>query len=177
MGVDCAGFVGCLLRRRLRRRDCSGGGRAAEALQFGLSLLVWGVFVRTVLAWHITWAVNSVTHVWGYRNYDTGDNSRNNVFVGFSAMAKAGTTTTTPIRARPPRPQMVGIRRDLDHDTVARRAWPCPQRGGAVAARARLASGAPCATRNSQAQWCGTHRLPQGMARYGRRLCPVTASR
>ncbi|MAT71512.1 MAG: acyl-CoA desaturase [Planctomycetaceae bacterium] len=57
-------------------------GGAAAGLQFGLSLLVWGVFVRTVATWHITWSVNSVTHVWGYRNYDTSDNSRNNVLVG-----------------------------------------------------------------------------------------------
>jgi fatty-acid desaturase len=54
----------------------------AAGVQFGLSLLVWGVFVRTVLTWHITWSVNSVTHVWGYRNYDTDDNSRNNLLVG-----------------------------------------------------------------------------------------------
>src|SRR4029453_5561339 len=35
-----------------------------------------------VLTWHITWSVNSVTHVWGYRNYSTGDSSRNNILVG-----------------------------------------------------------------------------------------------
>lgn len=52
------------------------------ALQLGLSWLVWGVFVRTVAVWHITWSVNSVTHVWGYRNYETKDNSRNNWLVG-----------------------------------------------------------------------------------------------
>jgi len=57
-------------------------GEVAGGVQFGLSLLVWGVFVRTVLVWHITWSVNSVTHLWGYRNYDTDENSRNNVFVG-----------------------------------------------------------------------------------------------
>lgn len=51
-------------------------------VQFGLSLLVWGVFVRTVLVWHITWSVNSITHVWGYRNYETTDSSRNNWLVG-----------------------------------------------------------------------------------------------
>ncbi len=49
------------------------GGTAMQALQFGLSLLVWGVFVRTVLVWHNTWSVNSVTHVWGYRNYETDE--------------------------------------------------------------------------------------------------------
>jgi stearoyl-CoA desaturase (delta-9 desaturase) len=50
----------------------------AEAARFGLSIFVWGVIVRTVYVWHITWAVNSVTHLWGYRNYETGENSRNN---------------------------------------------------------------------------------------------------
>jgi stearoyl-CoA desaturase (delta-9 desaturase) len=51
-------------------------------VQLGLSWVVWGVFVRTVAVWHITWSVNSMTHVWGYRNYETGENSRNNWLVG-----------------------------------------------------------------------------------------------
>jgi stearoyl-CoA desaturase (delta-9 desaturase) len=53
-----------------------------DGVQFGLSLLVWGVFVRTVCVWHITWSVNSLAHLWGYRNYETDENSRNNIFVG-----------------------------------------------------------------------------------------------
>ena len=52
------------------------------ALQLALSWLVWGVFVRTVAVWHITWSVNSVTHLWGYRNFSTRDDSRNNWLVG-----------------------------------------------------------------------------------------------
>jgi stearoyl-CoA desaturase (delta-9 desaturase) len=52
------------------------------ALRLGLSWLVWGVFLRTVAVWHITWSVNSVTHLWGYRNFDTQDGSRNNWLVG-----------------------------------------------------------------------------------------------
>ena len=52
------------------------------ALQLGLSWLVWGVVLRTVLVWHITWSVNSVTHLWGYRTFDTADDSRNNWLVG-----------------------------------------------------------------------------------------------
>jgi stearoyl-CoA desaturase (delta-9 desaturase) len=52
------------------------------AAQLGLSWLVWGVFVRTVAVWHITWSVNSVTHLWGYRNFNTQDDSRNNWLVG-----------------------------------------------------------------------------------------------
>ena len=53
-----------------------------EAFRFGLSILIWGVFVRTVVVWHITWSINSVTHLWGYRNYETDENSRNNFIVG-----------------------------------------------------------------------------------------------
>lgn len=77
------------------------GGTAAQALQFGLSLLVWGVFLRTVIVWHTTWSVNSVTHMWGYRNYETDEESTNNVFVGLLSNGRGGTTTTTPTRVRP----------------------------------------------------------------------------
>ncbi len=59
------------------------GETPAAAAQTGLSILMFGVFVRTVLVWHITWAVNSVTHLWGYRNYETDEDSRNNLIVGF----------------------------------------------------------------------------------------------
>ena len=52
-------------------------GPTLAAVQFGLSVLVWGVFVRTVLVWHVTWSVNSVAHISGYRYYETGDRSRN----------------------------------------------------------------------------------------------------
>jgi fatty-acid desaturase len=65
------GFVAELLR----------GGRMMDAVQFGASVLIWGVFVRTVTVWHITWSVNSVTHIWGYRNYATDEDSRNNVLI------------------------------------------------------------------------------------------------
>lgn len=59
------------------------GSSLMESVQFGLSLLVWGVFVRTVVVWHITWSVNSITHIWGYRRYTTGDGSRNNILIGY----------------------------------------------------------------------------------------------
>jgi stearoyl-CoA desaturase (delta-9 desaturase) len=61
------------------------GGSAYEALQFASSLLIWGVFVRTVLVWHASWSVNSVTHLWGYRNYETNESSRNNILIGILA--------------------------------------------------------------------------------------------
>ncbi len=61
------------------------GGSQADAVQFGWSLLIWGGALRTIFVWHTTWSVNSIAHVWGYRNYDTADNSRNNVLVGILA--------------------------------------------------------------------------------------------
>ncbi len=56
-------------------------GGYSEGLRLGSSLLVWGVFVRTVAVWHITWSVNSLTHLFGYRLNETTDGSRNNWFV------------------------------------------------------------------------------------------------
>jgi len=61
------------------------GAEHAQALQLGLSWMIWGGPLRTIIVWHITWSVNSVAHVWGYQSYDTGDNSRNNVLVGLWA--------------------------------------------------------------------------------------------
>ena len=57
------------------------GGSAAGAVQFGASVWLWGVVVRTILVWHITWCGNSFPHLFGYRNYTTNDNSRNNAWV------------------------------------------------------------------------------------------------
>lgn len=47
----------------------------------GLSWLLWGTALRVVLGWHTTWLVNSATHMWGYRNFDTRDDSRNSKWV------------------------------------------------------------------------------------------------
>jgi stearoyl-CoA desaturase (delta-9 desaturase) len=38
-----------------------------------------------VAVWHITWSVNSLAHVWGYRNYETSERSRNNWLVALLA--------------------------------------------------------------------------------------------
>jgi fatty-acid desaturase len=43
----------------------------------GLPFVVWGVFVRLVLVYHLTWFVNSATHKFGYRTFDSGDRSTN----------------------------------------------------------------------------------------------------
>lgn len=56
------------------------GGSWQAGLQLSLSWLVWGVILRTLFSWHATWAVNSVNHLWGYRNYATRDSSTNHWF-------------------------------------------------------------------------------------------------
>ncbi len=53
----------------------------AEAVRLGVQVFVWGVVVRTVYVLHISSAVNSFAHRFGYRNYETTDNSRNNWWV------------------------------------------------------------------------------------------------
>jgi stearoyl-CoA desaturase (delta-9 desaturase) len=40
--------------------------------------LVWGFFVSTVLLWHGTFTINSLSHLYGSRRYATTDTSRNN---------------------------------------------------------------------------------------------------
>lgn len=61
------------------------GGTVSAAAMYGVSLMLFGAFVRTVIVWHQTWAVNSIAHIWGYRNYETDEDSRNNVFIGLVA--------------------------------------------------------------------------------------------
>jgi len=39
--------------------------------------VVWGLSVRTVVVYHVTWLVNSAAHTWGYRTYKTNDLSTN----------------------------------------------------------------------------------------------------
>jgi len=57
-------------------------------LRTGISLLVWGMFLRLTYVLHITWLVNSASHMWGYRNYETKDDSRNLWWVGLLAFGE-----------------------------------------------------------------------------------------
>ena len=56
-------------------------GYALGGWTLAVSWLVWGVGVRMVFVLHSTWLVNSASHLWGYRNYPTRDDSRNNWWV------------------------------------------------------------------------------------------------
>jgi len=54
----------------------------------GLPAVVWGGALRFVWVYHITWFVNSASHLWGSQEYDAGDLSRNNWWVGILAFGE-----------------------------------------------------------------------------------------
>jgi stearoyl-CoA desaturase (delta-9 desaturase) len=47
----------------------------------GIPYVLWGIFFRTTFGLHATWLVNSATHKWGSRRFETRDDSTNNWWV------------------------------------------------------------------------------------------------
>ncbi|HLE64480.1 MAG TPA: fatty acid desaturase [Pyrinomonadaceae bacterium] len=47
----------------------------------GWPMLFWGIFLRVTFGLHGTWLVNSATHLWGTRRFETKDDSRNSWWV------------------------------------------------------------------------------------------------
>jgi fatty-acid desaturase len=47
----------------------------------GVAMVLWGVLLRVTLGLHTTWLVNSATHLWGSRRFETRDDSRNSWWV------------------------------------------------------------------------------------------------
>jgi stearoyl-CoA desaturase (delta-9 desaturase) len=47
----------------------------------GIPYVLWGIFFRTTVGLHATWLVNSATHLWGSRRFQTRDDSTNNWWV------------------------------------------------------------------------------------------------
>ncbi len=54
----------------------------------GWGLLVWGFFIRTVMLWHGSFTINSLSHVFGRRRYRTTDTSKNNWFLALVTMGE-----------------------------------------------------------------------------------------
>jgi stearoyl-CoA desaturase (delta-9 desaturase) len=46
-----------------------------------IGMMLWGTFLRVTIGLHATWLVNSATHLWGARRFETKDDSRNNWWV------------------------------------------------------------------------------------------------
>ncbi len=100
-GLDPEGRLAARTRRLCSRRyapDLAQGSRSRLAQQLPLGCpssssasscsqsadgraLLWGIFLRVTLGLHSTWLVNSATHMWGSRRFETRDESRNSWWV------------------------------------------------------------------------------------------------
>ena len=84
-----------------------------------MSFLLWGMSVRLIYVLHVTWFVNSASHIWGYRNDETTDNSRNCWWVGLLAFGEGWHNN----HYCPSRPAQVGN---------PAMAWPLPSPEGLI---------------------------------------------
>ena len=58
------------------------GGLLTTTWQGMISGLLWGGFARIFLLHHTTWSVNSIGHIYGFQQYETKDESKNNLILG-----------------------------------------------------------------------------------------------
>jgi stearoyl-CoA desaturase (Delta-9 desaturase) len=58
------------------------GGLVAWSWKGVLLGLIWGGLVRIFITHHITWSINSICHVFGQRDFEAHDQSRNNWLCG-----------------------------------------------------------------------------------------------
>jgi stearoyl-CoA desaturase (Delta-9 desaturase) len=97
------GYVGDLRRSRLMRTMSALfplwilvgmliptvlGGVITLSWSGALLGFIWGGLVRVFFVHHVTWSVNSITHLWGTRPFKTTDLSRNNFVVGVLALGE-----------------------------------------------------------------------------------------
>lgn len=54
----------------------------------GWPAFVWGFLISTVLTWHATFAINSLTHVFGRVRYRTTDTSRNSIWLALLTLGE-----------------------------------------------------------------------------------------
>ena len=54
----------------------------------GWQMLIWGFFISTVLVYHGTYTINSLSHVFGRQRYKTGDSSRNNPWLALITLGE-----------------------------------------------------------------------------------------
>ncbi len=54
----------------------------------GPQMLIWGYFVSSIILIHCTLLVNSLAHVTGSKRYETGDESRNNLFIALFTLGE-----------------------------------------------------------------------------------------
>ncbi len=71
---------------------------------FGWKVMLWAVFLRTVVGLHGTWLVNSATHLWGSQRWATGDDSTNNFWIALRHLGRG-------LAQQSPRPPQLGAPR------------------------------------------------------------------
>ncbi len=54
----------------------------------GWQMLVWGFVISTIVCYHGTYTINSLSHVFGRQRYRTGDTSRNNWFLALVTLGE-----------------------------------------------------------------------------------------
>ena len=54
----------------------------------GWSGFIWGFAISTTAAWHVTYSINSLSHIWGTRRYETDDDSRNNLLLALLTLGE-----------------------------------------------------------------------------------------
>lgn len=54
----------------------------------GMQMLAWGFFASTVLLYHGTFTINSLSHVFGKKRFETGDDSKNNFWLSLITMGE-----------------------------------------------------------------------------------------
>ncbi len=64
------------------------GGSMATMLTHGWSTLVVGFGLSTVILWHGTFSINSIMHKFGKPRYDTGDESKNSLWLALLTLGE-----------------------------------------------------------------------------------------
>jgi len=54
----------------------------------GWGMLVWGYCISTVILWHSSFTINSLSHIFGRRRYPTADSSKNNAILALVTMGE-----------------------------------------------------------------------------------------
>jgi stearoyl-CoA desaturase (Delta-9 desaturase) len=65
------------------------GGLIEGSINGALNGLLWGGGVRLFISYHLTNSINSITHMFGYRSFNTPECSRNNLFLGLPTLGEA----------------------------------------------------------------------------------------
>jgi stearoyl-CoA desaturase (delta-9 desaturase) len=64
------------------------GGLISMSWTGALLGFIWGGLARVFLVHHVTWSINSVCHLWGSRDFESHDESRNNVIFGILGLGE-----------------------------------------------------------------------------------------